>query len=104
MVGLGAPDTLFEDEAYLRERSGLPFLQWSDEENQSMFEQPGTAYVYRIQSSVLHPTPSQRTGQEKPVLIRAIEPIQNIRRPTNGPGSCVLLLGLPETSMTDEVL
>jgi DNA-3-methyladenine glycosylase len=56
-----------------------------------MFEQPGTAYVYRIHQ-VYCINAVTRTGEA--VLIRAIEPIQNIRRSTNGPGRLCTALGI----------
>jgi len=88
---------IVEDEAYLRNDPALPFLQWSDERNQSMFEQPGTAYVYAHSISVRI---NASREQEKAVLIRAIEPIQNVT-PDNGPRKAVYCSwDYPRQSMT----
>jgi len=56
-----------------------------------MFKGPGTAYIYRIHQ-VHCINAVTRPGEA--VLIRAIEPIQNIRSSTNGPGRLCRALGI----------
>jgi DNA-3-methyladenine glycosylase len=74
---------IVEDEAYLRNDPACHSYNGPTMRNRSMFKGPGTAYVYRIHQ-VHCINAVTRPGEA--VLIRAIEPIQNIRIPTNGPG------------------
>jgi len=74
---------IVEDEAYLRNDPACHSYNGPTKRNRSMFKGPGTAYVYRIHQ-VHCINAVTRPGEA--VLIRAIEPIQNIRSPTNGPG------------------
>ncbi len=74
---------IVEDEAYLKNDPACHSYNGPTKRNRSMFNGPGTAYVYRIHQ-VHCINAVTRPGEA--VLIRAIEPIQNIRSPTNGPG------------------
>lgn len=52
-----------------------------------MFEEPGHAYVYFIYGNhYCLNFVTERYGKAGAVLIRAIEPVSNIKTPTNGPG------------------
>ena len=82
---------IVEDEAYLRNDPACHSYDGPTKRNQSMFKEPGTAYVYRIHQ-VYCINAVTRRGEA--VLIRAVEPIQNIRSATNGPGRLCNALGI----------
>ena len=82
---------IVEDEAYLRNDPACHSYNGLTNRNRSMFKGPGTAYVYRIHQ-VYCINAVTRPGEA--VLIRAIEPIQNIRSSTNGPGRLCTALGI----------
>ena len=82
---------IVEDEAYLRDDPACHSYNGLTNRNRSMFKGPGTAYVYRIHQ-VYCINVVTRPGEA--VLIRAIEPIQNVRSSTNGPGRLCRALGI----------
>src|SRR6058998_469763 len=88
---------IVEDEAYLRDDPACHSYNGLTKRNQSMFKGPGTAYIYRIHQ-VHCINAVTRPGEA--VLIRAIEPIQNIRSSTMVQEGCAELSGLLETNMT----
>jgi DNA-3-methyladenine glycosylase len=82
---------IVEDEAYLKNDPACHSYNGPTKRNQSMFKEPGTAYVYRIHQ-VHCVNAVTRPGEA--VLIRAIEPIKNVRGSTNGPGRLCTALGI----------
>jgi DNA-3-methyladenine glycosylase len=82
---------IVEDEAYLSNDPACHSYNGPTKRNQSMFKGPGTAYVYRIHQ-VHCVNAVTRPGEA--VLIRAIQPIKNIRGSTNGPGRLCTALGI----------
>ena len=82
---------IVEDEAYLRDDPACHSYNGLTNRNRSMFKGPGTAYIYCIHQ-VHCINAVTRPGEA--VLIRAIEPIQNIRSSTNGPGRLCRALGI----------
>lgn len=90
---------IVETEAYLWRRDpACHAARGKSNKNRSMFERPGTLYVYCIHSCWCMNVVSEREGRGAAVLVRAIEPIDGIEhmlrnRPveetrslTNGPG------------------
>lgn len=82
---------IVEDEAYLRDDPANHAYRGPSRRNQSMFKEPGTLYVYSIHSVYCMNIVTQR-GEA--VLIRAVEPLENISLPTNGPGKVCRALGI----------
>ena len=66
--------------------------------NQVMFGPPGHAYVYFIYG--MHycmNVVTERAGHGSAVLLRAIEPVKNVRRRTCGPGLLCRAMGIGKT-------
>ena len=82
---------IVEDEAYLRGDPANHAYRGRNRRNQSMFKGPGTLYVYSIHG-VHCLNVVTRPGEA--VLIRALEPLENISLPTNGPGKLCRALGI----------
>jgi len=82
---------IVEDEAYLRDDPANHAYRGPNRRNQSMFKGPGTLYVYSIHSVYCMNLVTQR-GEA--VLIRALEPLEYISLPTNGPGKVCRALGI----------
>ena len=74
---------IVEDEAYLRNDPASHSFKGLNKRNQSMFNDPGTVYVFKIHR--VHCV-NVVTHEGEAVLIRALEPLENISMPTNGPG------------------
>lgn len=72
-----------EDEAYVRDDPANHAYRGPNRRNLSMFQGPGTVYVY-----TMHGVHCMNIVTEigEAVLIRAVEPLANLSRPTNGPG------------------
>lgn len=82
---------IVEDEAYVRDDPANHAYRGPNRRNRSMFKGPGTLYVYTIHGVHCVNVVTQR-GEA--VLIRALEPRENISRPTNGPGKVGRALGI----------
>ncbi len=82
---------IVEDEAYLRDDPACHAFKGETRRNGSMFEAPGTSYVYRIhQVYCLNAV----TKRGEAVLIRSLQPTENVKVPTNGPGRLCTALGI----------
>ncbi len=74
---------ILETEAYVRNDPANHAFHGPKKRNESMFKGPGTAYVYSIHQ-VCCVNAVTRRGEA--VLIRAIQPLENITLRTDGPG------------------
>ncbi len=82
---------IVEDEAYLRNDPACHAFKGETKRNQSMFKEPGTAYVYRIHQ-VYCLNAVTRPGEA--VLLRALQPLENVQAQTTGPGRLCKALGV----------
>lgn len=62
-----------------------------------MFGPSGYAYIYQIHQSVCLNVVTESEGKGAAVLIRALEPIQNLDKPTRGPGRLCKAMGIDRT-------
>jgi DNA-3-methyladenine glycosylase len=74
---------ILETEAYVRNDPANHAFHGPNKRNESMFKGPGTAYVYRIHQVFCV---NAVTHRGEAVLIRAIQPLENINLRTDGPG------------------
>lgn len=74
---------IVEDEAYLHNDPACHSYKGPDGRNQSMFKGPGTVYVFTMHKVHCVNVVTQR-GEA--VLLRALQPLENVLLPTNGPG------------------
>ncbi len=74
---------IVEDEAYLRDDAACHAYRGPNVRNQSMFKGAGTVYVFVLHG--VHCVNAVTQGGEG-ILIRALEPLENVSLPTNGPG------------------
>jgi len=82
---------IVEDEAYVDDDPANHAYRGPNSRNQSMFKEPGTAYVYRIHQ-VYCVNAVTRKGEA--VLIRSLEPLENVSLSTMGPGRLCRALGI----------
>jgi len=82
---------IVEDEAYLREDPASHAYLGPNRRNRSMFGRPGTAYVFTVHG--VH-CMNVVTQAAEAVLIRAVEPLENVASPTDGPGKVCRALGI----------
>lgn len=78
---------IVETEAYFENDPASHAFRGKTPRSAPMFEQPGHAYVYFIYGNhyCLNAV-TEKFGKAGAVLIRALEPVRNIKLPTNGPG------------------
>jgi DNA-3-methyladenine glycosylase len=74
-----------------------------------MFGPPGHAYVYLIYGMhYCFNAVTEREGYPAAVLVRALEPVENVSLPTNGPGRLCRAMGIDRhldgADLTDNVL
>jgi DNA-3-methyladenine glycosylase len=74
---------IVEDEAYLQDDPSCHSFRGPNRRNQSMFKEPGTIYVFSIHR--VHCI-NVVTLNGEAVLLRALQPLENVSLPTNGPG------------------
>jgi DNA-3-methyladenine glycosylase len=79
---------IVEVEAYLGEHDLASHSSQKRKQNTArvMFGRAGCAYVYQIHQSMCLNVVTEGEGIGAAVLIRALEPIQNVDKPTHGPG------------------
>jgi DNA-3-methyladenine glycosylase len=78
---------IVETEAYLENDPASHAFKGITPRCAPMFEHPGRAYVYFIYGNhYCLNVVTEKFGKAGAVLIRALEPISNIKLPTNGPG------------------
>lgn len=82
---------IVEDEAYVRGDPANHAYRGPTRRNRSMFQGPGTIYVYRIHRVYCA---NVVTLAGEAVLIRAVEPFKNVAGPTDGPGKVCRALGI----------
>jgi len=87
---------IVETEAYVKGDPANHAFKGETKRNQSMFKGPGTLYVYSVHG---HACMNAVTRPGEAVLLRAAEPIQNIRDRTSGPG---LLCKAMEITLVDD--
>ena len=81
--GLWRSGAIVETEAYVSNDPANHAFRGPNRRNRSMFNGPGTVYVYSVHG-VYCVNSVTRRGEA--VLIRALQPLENVRLPTNGPG------------------
>ena len=89
---------IVETEAYFENDPASHAYRGKTERSAPMFEYPGHAYVYFIYGNhYCLNTVTERFGKAGAVLIRALEPIENIRLSTNGPGKLTRALRIDKS-------
>lgn len=82
---------IVEDEAYLVGDPACHSHRGITKRNASMFKEPGTLYVFTMHRQNCM---NVVTMKGEAILLRAAEPMNNIDKPTNGPGKLSLALGV----------
>jgi DNA-3-methyladenine glycosylase len=79
---------IVEVEAYMGEHDLASHTSQKRKQNAArvMFGRAGCAYIYQIHQSMCLNVVTEGEGIGAAVLIRALEPIQNLDKPTHGPG------------------
>ncbi len=82
---------IVEDEAYVDDDPANHAYHGPNRRNQSMFKEPGTVYVYKIhQVNCVNAV----TLEGEAVLIRSLQPLENVSLSTRGPGRLCRALGI----------
>jgi len=82
---------IVEDEAYVSDDPASHAYHGPNRRNHSMFKEPGTAYVYRIHQAYCV---NAVTVEGEAVLIRSLQPVENVSLSTIGPGRLCRALGI----------
>ncbi len=82
---------IIEDEAYIDDDPANHAYYGPNRRNQSMFKEPGTVYVYRIHQVYCV---NAVTLKGEAVLIRSLQPVENVSLSTMGPGRLCRALGI----------
>ncbi len=82
---------IVEDEAYVDDDPASHAYHGPNHRNQSMFKEPGTVYVYRIHQVYCV---NAVTLKGEAVLIRSLQPLENVSLSTKGPGRLCRALGI----------
>ncbi len=82
---------IVEDEAYVEDDPANHAYRGLNRRNQSMFKESGTVYVYKIhQVNCINAV----TMEGEAVLIRSLQPLENVSLSTMGPGRLCRALGI----------
>ena len=94
--GVNRIGKIVETEAYLGEHDPASHSAPSRTPNRAevMFGPPGYAYVYKLHRWDCMNAVTEPKGNAAAVLLRAIEPIQNLTEPTKGPGLLSRAMGI----------
>ncbi len=82
---------IVEDEAYVDDDPANHAYRGPNRRNQSMFKEPGAVYVYRNHQVYCV---NAVTTEGEAVLIRSLQPLENVSLSTMGPGRLCRSLGI----------